>query len=82
MACRRVGAKKELMRLVRVADGGVEVDTGGRKPGRGAYLCRVPECWEIVLKGNRLEQVLRTILTPEYRERLVEYRQSFLQGVN
>ncbi|GAJ14018.1 unnamed protein product, partial [marine sediment metagenome] len=25
---------------MRVSDGSVEIDTGGKKAGRGAYLCR------------------------------------------
>jgi len=71
VACRKVSAKQELVRLVRIADGSVEVDTSGKKAGRGAYLCRTQECWEIGLQSNRLEHVLRTTLTPDNRERLV-----------
>lgn len=67
---------------MRVSDGGVEVDTGGRKTGRGAYLCQVPECWEVGLKGGRLEYALRTTLTPGNREQLVTYGKKLSQGVN
>ncbi len=58
MACRSVKAKREMIRLVRVSDERVEVDIGGRKAGRGAYLCPSPECWEDGLKGGRLEHFL------------------------
>ena len=71
VACRKVKDKEELIRLVRVSDGGVEVDTGGRKVGRGAYLCQVQECWEVGLKGSQLEHALRTILTQDNREQLI-----------
>ena len=71
VACRKVRTKRELIRLVRVSDGSVEVDTGGKKAGRGAYLCGVRECWEIGLKGDRLEHVLRTTLTQDNREQLI-----------
>ena len=80
MACRKVKAKRELVRLVRVADGTVEVDTGGKRAGRGAYLCRVGECWEAGLKGGRLEHSLRTTMTQQNREQLIELGKDFLKG--
>ncbi len=76
LACRQVKAKRELMRLVRVADGSVEVDVKGQKTGRGAYLCPTPACWESGLKGNRLEYCLRTSLSRENRQRLIEFGKS------
>ena len=82
IACRRVRAKRELIRLVRIFDGSVEVDTSGKRAGRGAYLCRARECWETGLKGGRLEYVLRTSLTTDNREQLIRYGKDFLQGVN
>ena len=72
MACRKVNAKQELIRLVRISDGSVELDTSGKKAGRGAYLCRAQDCWEIGLKGGRLEYTLRTTLTQDNREQLVK----------
>ena len=79
MACRKVKAKRELLRLVRVSDGNVEIDIGGKKAGRGAYLCRAEECWEIGLKGGRLEHSLRTTLTQENREQLIRFGEDFLK---
>ncbi len=78
MACRKVKAKQELIRVVRVSDGSVEVDTGGKKAGRGAYLCRARECWEVGLRGSRLEHVLRTTLTQDNREQLIRYGKDLL----
>ena len=82
MACRKVKAKQELIRLVRVSDGSVEVDTSGKKAGRGAYLCRSQGCWEVGLKDSQLERVLRTTLTRDNREQLSRYGKDLLQGVN
>ena len=75
VACGKVEAKRQLIRLVRVSGGGVEVDPGGKRAGRGAYLCPVPECWEVGLKKGRLEHVLRTTITQDNREQLVRYGQ-------
>lgn len=80
MACRKARAKRELVRLVRIADGTVEVDTSGKKAGRGAYLCPTQECWEAGLKSSRLEHTLRTTLTQDNREQLRQYGKS-LAGV-
>lgn len=82
LACHQVKTKQELVRLVRLADGSVEVDPGGKKSGRGAYLCGLPECWETGLKDNRLERVLQTVITPANREQLVSYGKGILRGVS
>lgn len=75
VACGRVRPKRELIRLVRISGGSVEVDTSGKKAGRGAYLCSLPDCWEAGLKGNRLEHTLRTTLSQDNREQLIRYEQ-------
>ncbi|MBI2328058.1 MAG: YlxR family protein [Chloroflexi bacterium] len=79
LACRQIKVKGELIRLVRLADGSVEVDTGGKRAGRGAYLCQTQECWQGGLKGGRLEHSLRTTLTPDNREQLIRFGKDFLQ---
>ena len=80
MACRKVKAKRELVRLVRTPDGSIEIDSSGKKTGRGAYLCRVWECWEAGLKGNRLEHALRSNLTQDNREQLTKQVRDLLKG--
>ena len=73
IACRQVKAKRDLVRIVKTSDEGIVVDTQGKKPGRGAYICKTKECWENGLKGNRLEYVMRGALTQQDRQRLEEY---------
>ncbi len=82
VACRQVSAKRNLVRLVRVADGSVEVDATGRKAGRGAYLCEAAECWDAGVRQGRLERVLRIALSGESRERLMRDLERALRGVN
>ena len=81
VACRKVKAKQELIRLVRISNGSVEVDTDGKKAGRGAYLCQSPECWEAGLKGGRLEHGLRTTITEDNRQRLISCGGDLMLGV-
>ena len=57
LGCRRRRPKRELVRLVRGADGSVGADAVG--PGRGAYVCRDAECLERALKPGRLAYAFR-----------------------
>jgi predicted RNA-binding protein YlxR (DUF448 family) len=75
VACRETKGQRELIRLV-CNNSIVEINTGRKRTGRGAYLCPRYECWETGLKKNRLEYALRTKLTLENRQMLVEYGKS------
>jgi predicted RNA-binding protein YlxR (DUF448 family) len=75
IACRTTGDKRGLVRVVRSQDG-VVVDPSGRKPGRGAYLCRRQECWREALKKNRLDSALKTRLSQDEKLRLAEFAAS------
>jgi len=79
IACRQIKEKKALIRLVRAENGAAEVDISGKKPGRGAYLCPKKVCWESVLKKNRLEYALRTKISDDNRQILIEYIHNLLE---
>jgi predicted RNA-binding protein YlxR (DUF448 family) len=57
LGCRTPRPKRELVRLVRRADGRVVVDPSG--PGRGAYVCAEPGCVEKALNAGRLRHAFR-----------------------
>lgn len=73
IACRQTNFKRQLVRLVHVPEGDVQVDITGKKSGRGAYLCPVQQCWEIALNSGKLEHALRTRIKPENKEKLANY---------
>lgn len=75
IGCRQIHSKREMVRIVRTPDGGVEIDETGKRSGRGAYLCRRQECWEVMLKKDGLEHALKTSLTDEERAALQEFAQ-------
>ncbi len=50
--------KQELVRVVRSPEGEVSLDLTGKKPGRGAYICRDIECLRKAQKTKRLARVL------------------------
>ena len=76
VACRCTTAKRELVRVVRTAEGGVEVDPTGKRSGRGAYLCPTPDCWRLAVQKGRLERALKTSVSARDKEALLQYAQS------
>ena len=44
VGCGEGKPKKELVRVVRSPEGEISLDTTGKKPGRGAYICPDPAC--------------------------------------
>lgn len=54
--CGEMKPKSELVRVVRGPEGDVSVDLTGKKPGRGAYICRDAECLRAARKKRRLEK--------------------------
>ena len=72
VGCGQLKSKKELLRVVRTPDGVIELDTSpaGKKPGRGAYLCRDKECLAKAVKAKRLERALEQPISEEVRARL------------
>jgi len=81
VACRRITDKRELVRLVRTAAGDIEIDSTGKKEGRGAYICPDPACWDKALKGKQLELHLKCRLARENRERLIKDSAGLVKGV-
>jgi uncharacterized protein len=77
VGCRKVIAKRQLIRLVRTPQG-VLVDPTGKLAGRGAYLHDRRECWERGLKGG-LAHALKVDLTPADRERLEAFMNTLPQ---
>jgi predicted RNA-binding protein YlxR (DUF448 family) len=68
-----VRAKRDLVRVVRLADGSVVVDPTGKKSGRGAYLCRQRICWNVALQRGALERALKQTIPPASRVTLESY---------
>lgn len=56
--CGEMKPKAELVRIVRSPQGEVGIDLVGKKPGRGAYICRSAECLSAARKKKRLERSL------------------------
>lgn len=72
VGCSTMKSKKELLRVVRTPDGVIELDASpaGKKPGRGAYLCRDKDCLAKAVKAKRLERALEHAISDEVWQRL------------
>ena len=72
VGCREMKPKKELLRVVRSPEGTVSIDTTGRKPGRGAYVCRSAECLKRAIKQKQLERAFECPLGEETHASLLQ----------
>jgi predicted RNA-binding protein YlxR (DUF448 family) len=54
--CGEMKPKKELVRVVKSPEGEVSLDLTGKKPGRGAYVCKSAECLRKARKSRRFEK--------------------------
>ena len=52
VGCGEMKGKKEMMRVLKTAEGDIVLDVTGKKNGRGAYLCFSKECLQNAFKMN------------------------------
>lgn len=80
--CGEMKPKKELVRVVKAPEQldeagnplppEISLDLTGKKPGRGAYLCRNPECLKKARKARRLEKAFSCRISDEVYDRMEE----------
>ena len=73
VACGAKMPKAQLVRVVRASEGPITVDATGRAPGRGAYLCRTPDCWGRALGKGALERSFKRDLSTQDLEQVRTY---------
>lgn len=70
IGCNTSKDKRELIRVVRNAEGEISIDTTGKKPGRGAYICKDAACLKLARKGKKLDKAFDTAISDEIYDRL------------
>lgn len=81
--CGEMKPKRELVRVVKGPDqkdadgnviqaGEVSLDLSGRKPGRGAYVCRNVDCLRAARKAWRFEKAFSCKIPEEVYDRMEE----------
>jgi predicted RNA-binding protein YlxR (DUF448 family) len=78
--CRQQFPKRELIRLVKTADGQVSLDDTGKKPGRGLYICHAKACLAQALKGGKLEKAAGARLEADILLKLKEKAEHELES--
>ena len=62
VGCRTMKEKRERIRVVKSPEGEISLDFGGKKPGRGAYVCPSAECLKRARKSRALERTFETAI--------------------
>ena len=70
IGCGEMKNKKEMIRVLKTAEGEITLDATGRKNGRGAYVCPSVECMKKAIKGKGLESSFKMAIPKEIYETL------------
>ena len=72
IACREEKPKRDMLRVVRNAEGKIDLDFSGKLPGRGAYLCDSADCIKRLRKYRLLNKAFSTEVPEEVYLRIEE----------
>ena len=72
IGCGEMKGKKEMMRVIKTAEGDISLDLTGKKNGRGAYLCMQKECLQKARKNKGLERSFKMSIPEEVYQTLEE----------
>ena len=70
VGCGEMKGKKEMMRVLRTAEGDIVLDVTGKKNGRGDYLCKSMECLKKARKSKGLERSFKMNIPNEVYDSL------------
>ena len=77
IGCGEMKSKKEMIRVIKIAEDEILLDATGRKNGRGAYLCPSMECFRKAVKGKGLERSFKMAIPKEVYETLEKEMEEF-----
>ena len=70
VGCGEMKNKRDMMRVLKSAEGPIVLDMTGKKNGRGAYLCMNKECLVKARKNRGLERSFKMSIPDEIYENL------------
>ncbi|MDQ2086898.1 YlxR family protein [Herbivorax sp. ANBcel31] len=70
LGCQEMKPKRDLIRIVKNKENEISIDFVGKKPGRGAYVCKKIECFDKARKASRFEKAFETSIDGEIYEAL------------
>lgn len=80
VGCGEMKDKRELIRIIRTAEGDITIDRTGKKNGRGAYLCDDRACLEKAVKTKGLDRSFKEKISPQVYSSIVELFDSAQPG--
>jgi len=72
VGCRERFLKLDLIRVVRTPDGEILIDKKGKTSGRGAYVCKNPDCLLKAYKTRALQRALEVEINDDLLNQLKE----------
>ena len=72
VGCNEMKGKKDMMRVLKPAEGEICLDVTGKKNGRGAYVCKSKECLKLARKNKGLERSFKMSISKEVYDTLEE----------
>ncbi len=70
--CNEQKPKKELIRVVRSAEGEISLDLTGKASGRGAYICNNLECLKKARKSKRIDRTFEVTIPDGIYDKMEE----------
>ena len=70
LGCREMKPKRELIRVVRSPEGTISIDSKGKAPGRGAYICPNTECLKRAIKAKAISRAFEIEIPQDIYDRL------------
>lgn len=72
VGCNEMKNKREMLRVIKTPEEEIILDAGGRKNGRGAYICPSGACLDKARRSKGLERSLKTAIPDRIYEQLAE----------
>lgn len=70
--CGEMFDKRTLVRVVKSPEGDISLDLTGKKSGRGAYVCKNPQCLAKARKKKAFERAFSTQINEEVYNQMEE----------
>ena len=70
VGCSEMKSKKEMMRILKTAEGDIVLDITGKRNGRGAYLCKSDDCLKKARKNRGIERSFKMSIPAEVYDNL------------
>ncbi|MCD8041282.1 MAG: YlxR family protein [Clostridia bacterium] len=72
IACRELKEKRDMLRIVKNAQGEIFLDFSSKAAGRGAYICNNPDCVKKLVKNKLVNKVFSCEVPQEVYSRIQE----------